>query len=259
MSGAGEVVVVKLGGETLAEQHESLRGLAAVTAERRLVVVHGGGKRLSAWLDRLGIESRFEAGRRVTEEAALEVAVAILGGLVNTEIVAALERLGVRAVGLTGIDAALITAERVPGLGLVGRVVDARPDLLQVLVERGIVPVIAPIAADEAGAICNVNADEVAAGVAAGLRARLVLLTDTDGVVDADGAPIRTLDRRRVEALLADRTITGGMIPKVQGALAALDAGCPEVIIADGRSAGALARALGDAGAGSRIVRTQPA
>jgi acetylglutamate kinase len=250
----GDLVVAKLGGETLAEQHDSLRGIAAAAADHRLVVVHGGGRRLSAWLERLGIESRFEAGRRVTDDAALEIAVAILGGLVNAELVAALGRLGVRAAGLTGIDAGLIEAARVQELGRVGRVVGARPDAVLALVERGIVPVVAPLALDEDGAICNVNADEVAAGIAAGLGARLVLLTDTDGVRDAAGHRIDELRRPRVEALIADGTIHGGMIPKVRSALAAIEAGCREVVIADGRSPDALPRAIASRGAGSRIV-----
>jgi acetylglutamate kinase len=256
VSGAtdGDLVVAKLGGETLAEQHDSLRGIAAVARDHRVVVVHGGGRRLSAWLERLGIESRFEAGRRVTDDAALEVAMAILGGLVNVELVAALERLGVRAAGLTGIDAGLVAAERVEELGRVGRVIGGRPDVVLALLERGIVPVVAPLALDADGAICNVNADEVAAGIAAGLGARLVLLTDTDGVRDAGGHRIDELARPRVEALIADGTISGGMIPKVRSALAAIEAGCREVIIADGRSPDALPRAVAGHGAGSRIV-----
>jgi acetylglutamate kinase len=249
-----DLVVVKLGGETFAAGDAALHGVVDAAARHRLVLVHGGGKRLSAWLDRLGIESRFEAGLRVTEGEALDAAVAVLGGLVNTELVAALARLGLPVVGLTGADDRLIVAERIAHLGQVGRVVGARAEVILALVDRGIVPVVAPLALDETGAICNVNADEVAAGLAAALAARLVLLTDSDGVRSADGTTIDRLDEPDAEALIAGGTIAGGMIPKVRGALAALRAGSREVVIADGRSAGALRRALDDPAFGTRLV-----
>jgi acetylglutamate kinase len=255
-SGAREVVVVKLGGETLAEQHDTLRGVAGLASEHRLVIVHGGGKRLSTWLDRLGIESRWEAGRRVTDEAALEVAAAVLGGLVNGELVASLVGFGVGAVGLSGIDGGLLVAVRVPGLGRVARITDANPALLETLLDAGHVPVVAPLALDEAGEICNVNADEVAAGLARALQARLVLLSDTDGVRDADGRRIDRLDPAAAEAFIDDGSISGGMIPKVRGGLSVLEAGGSEVVIADGRSPDALRRALVDPTFGTRLVRS---
>ena len=250
----GAPVVVKLGGETLAEQHDALRGVASLVGEYRLVLVHGGGKRLSSWLDRLGIQSRWDAGRRVTGDDALEVAVAVLGGLVNRELVASLVGLGVGAVGLSGVDGGLLIAERIPELGRVARVTGARPELLESLLDGGQVPVIAPLALDESGAICNVNADEVAAGLARALRATLVLLSDTDGVRDADGRRINRLDAAVAAARIADGSISGGMIPKVRGGLSALDAGAPEVVIADGRSPDALRRALTDPSFGTRLV-----
>ena len=250
----GESVVVKLGGETLAEQHNALRGVAAVAGDYRLVIVHGGGKRLTGWLDRLGIESRWDAGRRVTDDAALEVAVAVLGGLVNQELVAALVKLGVEAVGLSGVDGGLLLAERIPELGRVAHVTGARTDLLESLMAAGRIPVVAPLSLDETGAICNVNADEVAAGLARALRARLVLLSDTDGVRDGDGRRIERLGARRAEELIADGRISGGMIPKVRGALSVLEAGPSEVVIADGRSPDALQRALSDPTFGTHVV-----
>ena len=247
-------MVVKLGGETLADQHDMLRGVAALAGDYRLVIVHGGGKRLSGWLDRLGIESRWDAGRRVTGDDALEVAVAVLGGIVNRELVGSLVGLGVRAVGLSGIDAGLLIAERIPELGRVARVSGARAELLEALLDDGCVPVIAPLALDESGVICNVNADEVAAGLARAMRARLVLLSDTDGVRDADGRRIERLDAAGVEARIADGAISGGMIPKDRGGLSVLDAGGREVVIADGRSPDALRRALTDPAFGTRLV-----
>ena len=252
---AAAPVVVKLGGETLAAQHATLAAIPDIVARQHLVLVHGGGKRLTEWLDRLGIQSRFEGGRRVTDDAALEVAVAVLGGVVNRELVAALATLGVRAAGISGIDGGLLIAERVPELGRVGRIVGADPGIVAALLEAGIVPVVAPLALDRDGEICNVNADEVAAGLAAALRGRLLLLSDTDGVRGADGRRIDALDEAAAEALIASGVISGGMIPKVRGALEVLRAGGREVMIADGRGADALRRALGGSGAGTRVVR----
>jgi acetylglutamate kinase len=250
-----ETVVVKLGGETLGDQHAALRGVAEVAGRYRLVIVHGGGRRLSAWLARLGIESSWHEGRRVTDDAALEVAVAVLGGVVNSELVAALVAQGTDAIGLTGIDGGLLIAERVPELGRVGRVTGARTATLEALLDRGSVPVVAPLAIDAAGAICNVNADEVAGGLAAALGARLVLLTDTPGVLGGDGRVMASLDAPAIDRLIADGVIAGGMIPKVRSALAVVAAGSPEVVIADGRGADGLRRSLEDASYGTRIRR----
>lgn len=248
-----ELVVVKLGGTTLADNEPVLAEVAAATSRRRLLLVHGGGRRLTEWLERLGIESRFEDGLRVTDDAALEAALAVYGGLVNGELVATLNRLGVAAVGLTGIDGGLLVAQRDERLGRVARVVGARPAPIWALVAGGLVPVVAPLALDEGGAICNVNADEVAAGLAAALDARLVLLTDTDGVLDGAGRRLAELDELAAEQLIADGAVRDGMLPKVRGALAALRGGAPEVVIADGRAERALDRALNDDGFGTRV------
>lgn len=251
----GEVpTVLKLGGETLADEHGTLGEVAAASRRRPLVVVHGGGKRLTGWLDRLGVQSRFEDGRRVTDDETLSVAIAILRGLVNTELVAGLQRLGAPAIGISGVDGGLVRAERVPALGRVGRVVGAQPRIVEGLLSGGFVPVIAPIALDERGELCNVNADEVAAGLAASLGGRLLLLSDTDGVCGADGHRIARLEAPEVEALIARGVISGGMIPKVRSALAVLAAGGRDVVIADGRGPGAIERALDDPGAGTHVV-----
>jgi acetylglutamate kinase len=247
------VTVLKLGGETLAEQHETLAGLAVVVRDQPVVIVHGGGTRLSGWLERLGIETRFVEGRRVTDDEALPVAVAVLRGLVNAELVAALQRAGALAVGLAGADAGLVRAERVPELGRVGRVASVDPRVVRELLDAGFTPVVASIAIDAAGELCNVNADEVAAGLAAALHGRLLLLTDTDGVRGADGRVIPRLEAAEAERLITDGTISGGMTPKVRAALAVVAAGGREVVIADGRGSGAIARAIGDPAAGTRI------
>lgn len=249
-----EIVVVKLGGTTLAEQRQVLAEVAVVSRTRPIVLVHGGGKRMTEWLERLGVPTRFEHGLRVTDPAALEVAAAVLRGVVNSELVAALRDLGCDAVGLSGVDGGLLVGERLPDVGLVATVVGVRRDLLDSLLVTGQVPVVAPLARDDQGVVCNVNADDAAAGIAAGLGARqLVLMTDVDGVRDAAGGKLDSLSPEEAEALIADGTIAGGMVPKVRAALAALAWESSEAIIADGSAPDALSRALGDPAFGTRV------
>jgi len=247
-------LVVKLGGTAIAQERGVLGEVAALARERDVVVVHGGGKRLSEWLDRLGVEHRFREGLRVTDEATLEVALAVLRGVVNAEVVAELRRAGADAVGLSGIDGGLLAGERVPGLGRVCSVAGVRGTLLQALFLAGFVPVVAPLTADGGGAICNVNADDAASGLGAGIGADLILLTDTDGVRDADGVRIPTLRAAEIEPLIAGGVIAGGMIPKVRAAVRALVAPQSVAVIADGRTEGALAEALGGTDRGTRIA-----
>jgi acetylglutamate kinase len=249
-----EVVVVKLGGTTLAEQRQVLAEVAAVARKRPVVLVHGGGKRMTEWLERLGVPTRFEGGLRVTDPAALEVAAAVLRGVVNSELVAALRDVGCDAVGLSGVDGGLLIGQRIPDVGLVATVTGVRRDLLDSLLVSGQVPVVAPLARDEEGVVCNVNADDAAAGIAAGLGARqLVLMTDVDGVRDAAGNRLDSITPEDAEALIADGTISGGMVPKVRAALAALAWEGAEAIIADAAAPDALVRALDDPSFGTRV------
>ena len=246
-------VVVKLGGTTLAEQRQVLAEVAELSARCSLVLVHGGGKRLTEWLERLRIESRFEAGLRVTDEPALEVAVAVLAGLVNTELVAALRGLGVDAVGLSGVDGGLLVGQRMAELGRVASVTGIRPRVVQAVLAKGGLPVVAPLATDQDGQVCNVNADDAAAGLAAGLGARLVLLTDTDGVRDRAGNTIPALTADEAERLIARGVIAAGMVAKVRAGLRALGGDGGVAVIANGAAAGALSRALDDASFGTRL------
>jgi acetylglutamate kinase len=250
-----EIVVVKLGGTTLSEQRQVLAEVATIARKRPVVLVHGGGKRMTEWLERLGVPSRFEGGLRVTDPAALEVAAAVLRGVVNSELVAALHDVGCDAVGLSGVDGGLLIGQRVPDVGLVATVVGVRRDLLDSLLVAGQVPVVAPLARDENGVVCNVNADDAAAGLAAGLGARqLVLLTDVDGVRDATGGRLDTLTSGEAETLIESGVIGGGMVPKIRAALAALAWEGSEAIIADASAPGALERALSDPTFGTRIT-----
>jgi len=253
-----EILVVKLGGSTISDQAQVLAEVAAIARRRPMVLVHGGGRRISEWLERLGVPSRFEGGLRVTDAQSLEVAAAVLRGVVNSELVAGLRDLGVDAVGLSGVDGGLLIAERVAGMGLVAHVVGLRRDLLDAVLVAGQVPVVAPLARDEQGVVCNVNADDVAAGIAAGLGARqLVLLTDVDGVRDASGDRLDSLTVTEAEALIAAGVIAGGMVPKVRAALGAVGWAEAEAVIADSAAPNALERALSDPTFGTRITATR--
>jgi acetylglutamate kinase len=255
-----EILVVKLGGTTIADQRQVLVEVAAVARRRPVVLVHGGGKRISEWLERLGVPSRFEGGLRVTDAQSLEVAAAVLRGVVNSELVSGLRDLGVDAVGLSGVDGGLLITERIPHLGLVASVVGLRRDLLDAILVGGQVPVVAPLARDADGIVCNVNADDVAAGIAAGLGARqLVLLTDVDGVRDADGHKLDTLTAAEADQLIASGVVAGGMVPKIRAALGALGWAGSEAIIADGSAPDALRRSLGDPAFGTRITAVREA
>jgi acetylglutamate kinase len=255
-----EIVVVKLGGTTIDDQRHVLDEVATVARRRPVVLVHGGGKRITEWLDRLGVQSRFEGGLRVTDAAALEVAAAVLRGVVNSELVSTLRDLGVDAVGLSGVDGGLLVAERVPNVGLVAHVVGLRRDLLDAILVGGQVPVVAPLARDEAGIVCNVNADDAAAGIAAGLGARqLVLLTDVDGIRDGAGRRLDSVTADEAESLIDRGVIAGGMVPKVRAALASLTWDGSEAVIADSSAPAALARALDDPSFGTRVTARRAA
>ncbi len=250
-----EILVVKLGGTTIADQRQVLTEVAAVSRRRPVVLVHGGGKRVTEWLERLGVPSTFEGGLRVTDAQSLEVAAAVLRGVVNSELVSGLRDLGVDAVGLSGVDGGLLVAERIPHLGLVASVVGLRRDLLDSILVGGQVPVVAPLARDADGIVCNVNADDAAAGIAAGIGARqLVLLTDVDGVRDAAGNRLDAITAAEAEALIESGVIGGGMVPKVRAALSALGWSGAEAIIADAAAPDALHRALTDPSFGTRIT-----
>jgi acetylglutamate kinase len=255
-----EVLVIKLGGTTLADQAHVLDEVATVARERPVILVHGGGKRITEWLERLGVQSKFEGGLRVTDQASLEVAAAVLRGVVNSELVSDLRDRGVDAVGLSGVDGGFMIAERVANLGLVAHVVGLRRDFLDQLLVAGQVAVVAPLARDEEGIVCNVNADDAAAGIAAGLGARqLVLMTDVDGIRGADGAKIAAMSAEEAEKLISDGVIKGGMVPKIRAALAAVSWRGAEAIIADSSDPHALSRALSDPAFGTRITAvTEP-
>lgn len=228
--------MLKIGGSVGAETDAALDAVVALNdAGHPLVVVHGGGPLVGEWAERLGMETRFVRGLRVTDGETRDVALAVLGGLANGRIVAALVARGVPAVGLTGIDGGMLRAEREePELGLVGRVTLVDSALLEELLEGGRIPVIAPAAlARDDGEILNVNGDAAAGAIAASLAARLlVFVTDVPGVRGKDGRVIAQLDADRARSLVDDGTIEGGMLPKVEACLIAAAAGCRAAIVA---------------------------
>lgn len=244
----GSTVVVKYGGRVMSDERlkESVARdvLMMESVGLRPVIVHGGGAEITALMKRLGQETRFEGGLRVTDSDTLEVTEMVLAGKVNGEIVMRLNRAGGRAVGLSGKDGSLIQAKKLaagagPDLGFVGDVDRINVDVLHHLTGGGFIPVIAPIGVDAEGQTYNINADFVAAEVAAALGARkLVLLTDQRGVLrdpSDEASLIDTIAVEQIEGLLAEGVIDGGMIPKVRAAVRALLGGVKKTHILDGR------------------------
>jgi acetylglutamate kinase len=253
-------LLVKLGG-TLLDAPESRDALAAQIAEARaagheLVVVHGGGKQMTRYLAERGIESRFVNGLRVTTPETLDAVLKVFAGAINHELVAAVNRAGALAVGLSGIDSFLTEAEQMdPALGAVGRVTHSDPKLLQLLTANGYVPIVACVAGDRQGRIFNVNADQMAVACAVAFSVdQLIFLTDVEGVMDASKQVRPRLSAAESEALIADGTATGGMQAKLNASLAALRGGVDSVRIAPGAAPGILARVLAGETAGTRMV-----
>jgi acetylglutamate kinase len=257
----GRTVVVKYGGAAMgcpelraAFAHDVARLAAAAIHP---VVVHGGGPQIDELMRRVGKTPRFVDGLRVTDGDTLELVEMVLVGRINPELVGLINRHGGHAVGLNGKDSDLIVAHRRRAdLGFVGDVDAINTDPLRLLDGHGLIPVIAPIATGRDGATYNVNADHVAGMVAAALGAAVLLqLTDVPGILDADGHQLETVSRQRVERLVRERVIQGGMLPKVDAALEALDAGAARVRIVDGRRPHAVILALlADRGPGTEIV-----
>jgi acetylglutamate kinase len=251
---AGKIFVVKYGGHAMGDAalaQDFAEDIVLLKAVGILpVVVHGGGPQIGAMLKRLGIESRFIDGLRVTDEATAQVAEMVLAGSINKELVAWIERAGGRAAGISGKDAGLVRARKVerttrdPGsaieqvvdLGFVGEPETVDRTIIDTLLGAGIVPVIAPVAVGSDGHTYNINADTMAGAIAAALgAARLFLLTDVAGVLSKDKALLSDLTPADIAALTADGTITGGMIPKLETCVAAVTAGVDAAVILDGR------------------------
>lgn len=253
-------VVIKLGGHAMGSDEAMDEFARDVVLMRQVgvnpVVVHGGGPMINAMLDRLQIKSEFVNGKRVTDEATMDVVEMVLSGLVNKRIVQAINGQGGRAIGLSGKDAQLITCSQTnPDLGFVGTPEEVNPRVLRDLTEKEYIPVIAPLGTGRGGETFNINGDTAAGAVAAALKAdRLLLLTDVAGVKNAAGDVVTELSATQIREMTADGTIAGGMIPKTETALAAIDGGVRAVVILDGRAPNAcLLELFTDHGAGSLI------
>ncbi|RZO78461.1 MAG: acetylglutamate kinase [OM182 bacterium] len=275
----GTTVVIKYGGNAMTEAALKDSFAADVVLMKlvgiNVVVVHGGGPQIGELLSRLNIESEFVNGMRVTDSATMDVVQMVLGGLVNPDIVSLINTHGGRAVGVTGKDGNLIQAEKMPmtiasndagasapeiiDIGHVGSITNIHVDVLNTLVQSEFIPVIAPVGVGKDGESYNINADIVAGAIAGALNAeKLVLLTNTPGILDADNATLSSLNKAEVEALIADGTISEGMLPKVECALDAVSGGVNSVTIVDGRVPHALLlEVFTDSGVGTQILSAQ--
>lgn len=263
---SGAVVVVKFGGNAMGDDAAMAEFARDIVLMRQVgvnpVVVHGGGPMINEMLAKLGIKSEFVKGKRVTDKATVEVVEMILSGLVNKRIVQAINDQGGRAVGISGKDDDLMVCEADdPELGFVGRPVEMNVQVLRDLYNAGIIPVVAPVATGMAdNETFNVNGDTAAGAIAGALKAdRLLLLTDVSGVKNAAGEVMTQITPEEVRAMTREGVIAGGMIPKTETALAALDQGVRAVTILDGRVANAcILELFTDHGAGSQIRSTEP-
>lgn len=274
----GQTFVVKLSGKAT-EDHSNLSSLAEELALLhqvgiRLCVIHGGGKQLSELANRMGVEQTIINGRRVTDDATLEMAKMIFAGKINTDILSALRNRGIEAVGLSGVDGNIVHAERRPpkevlnretgeraevDFGHVGDVVQINSRLLTVLLDQGYLPVISSLGADAEGTVFNINADTIAAEIAIQLKAeKLILLSDVDGIYLRPDEPKTKLSRltaAEAEQLIAEGAATGGMIPKLQSIATLLGRGVHAAHIISGTTRNALlSEVFTDSGTGTMIV-----
>ena len=270
----GMTVVIKYGGHAMVDEQLKEDFARDITLMKftglNPVVVHGGGPQINSVLDRMGIHSRFVKGMRLTDEATMDVVEMVLGGKVNKGIVAQINQQGGKAVGLSGKDGGLIRAKKLhivyqedkdkpPEIidpGLVGEVTHVNPDIINTLTQQGFIPIIAPVGAGESGETYNINADLVASSIAVALSAgRLILLTDVDGVLDDSGSLISSISAENINQMVEEKTISGGMIPKIECALEALKNGVGKVHIINGNKRHALLLELfTDKGIGTEVT-----
>lgn len=257
------IIVVKYGGHAMSGQAETDFARDIVLLEQsgvNPVVVHGGGPQIGAMLQKLGIESHFAGGLRITDKATVEIVEMVLAGSINKQLVGAINAQGGRAIGLCGKDGNMVTARKMVGeqdLGFVGEPEHVDTRVLEQILGRELIPVLAPVAAARDGETYNVNADTFAGAIAGALKAkRLLFLTDVPGVLDKNQTLIKELKADKIPALIADGTISGGMIPKVETCVAALASGVEGVVILDGKIPHAvLIELLTDHGAGTLITK----
>ena len=263
MAGLNKVIVVKMGGAVFDSRDTTVEDIVHLQQQgRQLIIVHGGGNLVSEWLSRQGIPTRFVHGERVTDRAALDMVTAVLAGLANKEIVAAINCAGGRAIGLSGVDGALIQSRIRDGeLGYVGAVVKVDTAPLEALLKAGYIPVVSPISLhafdrpDDAPQILNINGDPLAGEIAAAIGAeRLIFLTDVEGIRDQSGKVLPRLSSGEAEELIASGIASGGMVPKIGACLKALSSASSARII-NGRQPNALLKELEGQSGGTTIYR----
>ena len=270
----GMTIVVKYGGHAMVDEQLKEDFARDITLMKftglNPVVVHGGGPQINSVLDRMGMNSRFVKGMRLTDEATMDVVEMVLGGKVNKGIVAQINQQGGKAVGLSGKDGGLIRARKLhivhredndkpPEIidpGLVGEVTHVNPNIINTLTKQDFIPIIAPVGTGDSGETYNINADLVASSIAIALSAgRLILLTDVDGVLDSSGALISSISAESINQMVEEKTISGGMIPKIECALEALKNGVEKVHIINGNKRHALLLELfTDKGIGTEVT-----
>jgi acetylglutamate kinase len=270
----GMTIVIKYGGHAMVDEQLKEDFARDITLLKFIglnpVVVHGGGPQINSVLHQMGIQSKFVQGMRLTDTPTMDVVEMVLGGKVNKAIVAQINQQGGKAVGLSGKDGGLIQAKKLhivyqndetkpPEIidpGHVGKVTRINPDLIDTLTRQGFIPIIAPVGVGQSGETYNINADLVACKIATALAAgRLVFLTDVDGVLDQNGQLISSVDAEAVREMLAEKTISGGMIPKIECALEALQNGVEKVPIINGKKRHALLLELfTDRGIGTEVT-----
>lgn len=257
----GRTIVIKYGGSAMTSIEASTfaRDAAALKhAGARVVIVHGGGSAITSTAARLGVETTFVDGQRYTDAETIDVVMMVLAGRLNKEVVRLLCRSGSSAVGLSGVDGELLQCVRLfdsgIDLGLVGKVIAVRTELLELLLQAGQIPVIAPAAVDSDGTIHNINADMAASSIAGALRADLLLFMSDVAGVRIDNTVVSRLASNDARSGIISGSISGGMIPKVNAALEALDAGVSRVRIVDGRIEGIIRQSFIDEDIGTEIV-----
>ena len=259
------VVVVKIGGNAIGDEHSLASFAKDIVLMRQIginaVVVHGGGPKINTTLERLGIESSFIKGKRVSSPEVVEIVEMVLSGHVNKRIAQAINKAGGSAIGISGKDANIMVCEMAdPELGLVGIPNQVNPTVLRNLFENGLIPVIAPIGVGRDGITLNVNGDTAAGAIASALNAdRLLLLTDVDGVLDNSHSLISRLTPEEVETKITSGVIQGGMIPKTETALNAVRDGVRAVVILNGKTPNSVLLELFTAhGIGTLITKNAP-
>ena len=270
----GMTIVIKYGGHAMVDEQLKQDFARDITLLKFIglnpVVVHGGGPQINSVLDQMGIQPRFVRGMRLTDERTMDVVEMVLGGKVNKAIVHQINQQGGQAVGLSGKDGGLIQAKKLQFLhqedinkppeiidpGLVGEVTQINSDIIDKLTGQGFIPIIAPVGGGEAGETFNINADLVASRIAMALKAgRLILLTDVDGVLDADDELISSIDAGQITKMIANQRISGGMIPKIEYGLNALENGVEKVQIVNGTKRHAILLELfTDSGIGTEVT-----